>query len=222
LVYPAVCRARNFTTSFSKNISIIIIAFSSTGILGLFLQNNNCEYFNTSLFSQNYYHNVFAFAAISNVHFVHYVNKALGIEILIPRQWFDINKWNNSLSSTDPNLAQFFSPQNDAQLFVTVYPLPSSNMSLDTYDKLFNMYSNDPTIHNLVLENTTLSGMPAHKATFTLNYSGHSYQVIHMWTIKNNHAYKISFSAYGKTFEKYLSSIRIILDSFNITKNRLS
>jgi hypothetical protein len=222
LVYLAVCRAQNFTASFPKKFSIIITAFSSTGILGLFLQNNDGNYFNTSLFSQNYYHNVFALAAISNVHFVHYTDKALGIEILIPRQWLDINKYNNSLSLADPNLAQFFSPQNDAQLFVTVYPLPSSNMSLDTYDKLYNMYSNDPTIHNLVLENTTLSGMPAHKATFTLNYSGNSYQVIHVWTIKNNHVYKISFSAYGETFEKYLSSIRIILDSFTITENRLS
>lgn len=95
-------------------------------------------------------------------------------------------------------------------------------MSLATYDKLYNMYSNDPTIRNLVLGNTTLSVMPAHKATFTLNYSGNSYQVIHVWTIKSNHVYKISFSAYGEAFEKYLSSIRIILDSFNITENRLS
>lgn len=110
MVYLAVCRARNFTTSFPKKFSIMIIVFSSTGILGLFLQNNDGDYFNTSLFSHNYYHNVFASAATSNVHFVHYVDKALGIEILIPRQWLDINKYNNSLSLADPNLAQFFSP----------------------------------------------------------------------------------------------------------------
>jgi hypothetical protein len=199
----------------------MIIAFSSTNILESFFQNSDNDNFIISLFSQNYYHNIFALAALSDVHFVHYADKVLGIEILIPGQWLDINKYNNSLFPADPNLAQFFSPQKDAQLFVTVYPLPSSNMSLDTYDKLYNMYSDDPTIRNLVLENTTLSGMPAHKATFTLNYSGNAYQVIHVWTIKNNHVYKISFSTYNETFEKYLPSIRIMLNSFNVTENRL-
>jgi hypothetical protein len=40
---------------------------------------------------------------------------------------------------------------------------------------------------------TTLSGMPAHQATFMLSYSGKSYHVIHVWTIKNDHVYKLSF-----------------------------
>ncbi len=221
MVYLAVCRSQNFTASFSKKYAIMIIAFSSTSVLASFLQNNDDDYLNISLFS-HYYHRVFALAAISDVHFVHYNDKGLGIEILIPRQWLDISKYNNSLSSADPNLVQFFSPQNDAQLFVTVYPLPSSNMSLDTYDKLYNMYSNDPTIHDLVFSNTTLSGIPAHKASFVMSYSGNSYQVIHVWTIKNSHVYKISFSAYHENFEKYLSSIRIILNSFNVTENRSS
>ena len=68
------------------------------------------------------------------------------------------------MSSGDPNLVQFFSAQKDAQLFVTVNPLPSSNMSINAYDKQYNMYSNDPTIHSLVFANITLSGMPTHRA----------------------------------------------------------
>lgn len=95
-------------------------------------------------------------------------------------------------------------------------------MSINTYDKQYNTYSNDPTIHNLVFDNTTLSGMPAHVATFTLSYSGKLYQVIHVWTIKNNHVYKLSFSTYNAVFKKYLSVIWIMLNSFNVTRNKIS
>ncbi|MGC2597898.1 MAG: hypothetical protein WA395_07190 [Nitrososphaeraceae archaeon] len=87
---------------------------------------------------------------------------------------------------------------------------------------MFSTKPNDPTIHNLVFANTTLSGMPAHQATFTLSYPGKSYQVIHAWTIKNDHVYKLSFSAYNEAFKKYLSSIEIMLNSFNVTRNRIS
>jgi hypothetical protein len=154
--------------------------------------------------------------------FVHYNNKILGIEMSLPRSWIDNHEENNTIAnrfSIDPNFVQFFSPQNGVELFVTVYPVPSSNISLDAYDRQYNNYNNDPTIHNLVLINTTLSEMPAHKAIFTLNYIGKSFQVMHVWTIKNNHVYKLSFSAYKKgSFEKYLPLIQIILNSFNVTK----
>ena len=167
-------------------------------------------------------HNVFAQTAICDGPFVYYNNTVLGIEILIPQQWIGNHKDNNTVSSGDPNLVQFFSPQKDAQLFVTVNPLPSSNMSINAYDKQYNMYSNDPTIHSLVFANITLSGMPTHRAAFTLSYSGKSYQVIHVWTIKNDHVYKLSFSTYNKAFKKYLSPIEIMLNSFNVTRNRIS
>jgi hypothetical protein len=222
VVHVAVSRLRILDASFSKIFTIIIVVFFIANIFALLLQKNYDSYFEITPSFQNYYHNVFALAAISNVHFVHYIDKALGIEILIPQQWIgNHNKDNDTLLSSDPNLVQFFSPQNDAQLFITVYPLPSSNMSIDAYDKQYNLYSSDPTIHNLVLANATLLGMPAHQAAFTLNYSGKSYQVIHIWTIKNDHIYKLSFSAYNEEFNKYLSSVEIILNSFNVTKNRI-
>lgn len=167
-------------------------------------------------------HNVFAQTAISDGPFVYYNNTVLGIEILIPQQWIGNHKDNNTVSSGDPNLVQFFSPQKDVQLFVTVNPLPSSNMSINAYDKQYNMYSNDPTIHILVFANITLSGTPTHRAAFTLSYSGKSYQVIHVWTIKNDHVYKLSFSTYNEAFKKYLSPIEIMLNLFNVTRNRIS
>jgi hypothetical protein len=218
VVHVAVSRLRTPDATFYKIFSIIIVVFVITNIFALLFQKNDDSYFEITPSFQNYYHYVQARTYIDNMHLVQYNDKILGIEILIPQQWISNHKDNDTLYTADPNLVQFFSPQNDAQLFVTVYPLPSSNMSIDAYDKQYNLYSSDPTIHNLVLANATLSGMPAHQATFTLNYSGKSYQVVHVWTIKNDHVYKLSFSAYNEAFNKYSSSIEIMLNSFNVMR----
>ena len=224
MVHFTVYKLRGLVNSFSRKCTIsiiIIIVFCMASILASILQKTD-DYFNISWIYQNYDHSIFAQTVISTGSFVYYNNTVLGIEILIPQQWIGNHKDDNIVPSGDPNLVQFFSPQKDAQLFVTVYPLPSSNMSINAYDKQYNMYSNDPTIHNLIFANTTLSGMPAHQATFMLSYSGKSYHVIHVWTIKNDHVYKLSFSTYDEAFKKYLSQMEIMLSSFNVTRNRIS
>ena len=116
LVHITVYKLRGLVNSFSRKCTIIIIVFFTASVLASIPQKTD-DYFNISWIYQNYDHSIFAQTVISTWSFVYYNNTVLGIEILIPQQWIGNHKDDNTVSSGDPNLVQFFSPQKRCTTF---------------------------------------------------------------------------------------------------------
>jgi hypothetical protein len=63
---------------------------------------------------------------------------------------------------------------------------------------------------------TTLAGLPAHRIVFTEEAQNQQFKKTQVWTVKDNKAYVITFSAQAPRYDDYLPSIEIMINSLKL------
>ena len=90
-----------------------------------------------------------------------------------------------------------------------------TDKSLDKYssDNLDSIKS-DPDVAGVKICSTTFGGSQARKLVFS--HFGYDKQYLHVWTIKDNKVYTISFGAPVDSFSGYLPDVESIIDTASI------
>jgi eukaryotic-like serine/threonine-protein kinase len=151
----------------------------------------------------------------NTLQFQNYNNPYKGIIIQYPINWEKIkgNVTENIITfrSTEAN------PLNNISTAVGiyVYHLPFKNVSLPIFNKLFI----DSLKKNFSIESnitTILNNYSAHEAIVMNNEIG--IKGMHIWTIKNDKSYIISYITDIQQFSKYLPIVKEMIKSFEITR----
>lgn len=113
--------------------------------------------------------------------------------------------------------------ENKADLFlenlnVVVENLPEEKISLDQYNQaaLKLLKKALPSIQLVETSQTTLAGTPAVQNIYTYHDAGPNLRLMQVYTLSNNKAYVISYTATDEHFQKYLPLIQEMLGSFEI------
>jgi hypothetical protein len=77
-----------------------------------------------------------------------------------------------------------------------------------------------PNVEHLESISTTLAGLPAHRFVYRGVMAGADdpNKYMHIWTIKGNYGYIITYSAIQSDYERYSKEVQAIIKSFEFTK----
>ncbi|MHA1300589.1 MAG: PsbP-related protein [Candidatus Helarchaeota archaeon] len=145
--------------------------------------------------------------------FTHYKNKTFNIEIEYPSNWDVIKDGMVFLSPLEEPTDDFRENIN-----ISVQKLPSK-MSLEEFSEL-NISELKKIITNFkIVEGpieTKLAGIKANQITFTAVQGKYLLKFMSICTIKNDNVYVITFTSEEDKYEKYLETVKKMIDSFKI------
>jgi hypothetical protein len=157
-----------------------------------------------------------------------YQNNSYGIRIQYPANWTkaeqDVNP-NDNIT----NIVIFTSPHENTSdnyseyLVISMERLTDQNKTLEEYAaSLITIYNKTLTDFNLIESNTntTLAGgnnNPAYGLIYTHRVDGTNYKKMEIGTIIGDRIYFIKYSADEKQFSNYLPTIRMMINSLQIT-----
>ncbi|MCX6742050.1 MAG: PsbP-related protein [Candidatus Pacearchaeota archaeon] len=151
-------------------------------------------------------------------NFLTYDNSAYGIRITYPSNWEKEEK------STGMVIVEFFSPKESVSdaitenLNVVIEDLSAQPMTLNEYTNLsiknIKLYFTD--VNMIDSSATTLGGNSAHKVVYTANMGQYNGKFMQVYTIRNNKAYVITYTAQPSTYSYYLDIINQMINSFEI------
>ncbi len=145
-----------------------------------------------------------------------YDNSAYGISIKYPKTW-------NLDPKQDPitgSVATFVSPEkgNSAisleNVSLIVDNLPGKNVTLDAYTHDIKGSNQDAVI--VEEGKTNLANRPAYQIIYTKKDGGSTLKRLQVWTLKNNKAYVITYTADSDKYSKYLENAQEMISSFEI------
>lgn len=149
-----------------------------------------------------------------------YDNPIYGISIGYPQIW----TMKENLDPITGSLATFISPQEygsdvfQENLSLSVQNLVEKNATLAEYTrtsiqeiKLF-----FPNAEIVEEGNTQLAKRPAHQVVYTGTEEGYSLKRLQIWTVKDNKAYIITYTAENAKYFEYLKTVQKMINSFEI------
>ena len=155
--------------------------------------------------------------ATETTKFLTYDSSAYGIRIEYPSDWTK----NEQVMGT---VATFLSPQESASdifkenVNVIVQDLSTQPMTLEEYTELsvgqVEQFITDANILDSSV--TTLDGTSAHKVVYTGKQGQYSLKWMQVWTIKDNTAYVLSYTAEANKYNDFLDTAQEMVDSFEI------
>jgi hypothetical protein len=148
-----------------------------------------------------------------------YEDEGQGFSIKYPAEW--------EVKTDDESGAAviFLSPlENDLDFFkesinIVVQDISANPMSLGKYTEtaIFQMRAVFKQYLNVVESTgTKLSGLPAHRFTFTGTGDGAQLKYMSTWTIKGYTAYQVTYVALNSKFDQYLDKAQAMIKSFKI------
>lgn len=145
-----------------------------------------------------------------------YYNSEYGIKIKYPPNW-------TKMEQVFGAIVVFMSPKENAfdnfqeNLNIVAESL-STPITLEEYtDVAISQLKQIITDINIVeTESTTLAGNPAHKIVYTGRQGQYILKWMQIWTIKNNKAYVITYTAEENTYSNFLGIVQEMINSFEI------
>ena len=146
-----------------------------------------------------------------------YSNAAENLEIDYPADW----ELQEGFMGT---VAVFLSPaESEADLFqenlnIGTQDLSATPMSLASYTEINVLQIEELITDSEVLESTstTLAGNPAHVVVYTGAQGVFTLKWLQVWTIKDNMVYMLTYTAEEASYNKFMSSIEGMINSFKI------
>lgn len=148
-----------------------------------------------------------------------YENPTLGVKILYPMEWNQIENQTNRYS-----VLTFLSPQADnagtvQEKFLIRINNEPTDMSLDDYTKNVNESIQSNSNFKVISSNSTVLGNnSASSVTGTLKEGDKDLQVLDEWTVKDGIVYRIVFYSDPGKADSFEPVVPKILESFSITK----
>lgn len=148
-----------------------------------------------------------------------YQNTLYGISIKYPQ------KWQKSVTPDriTGNLAKFMPPAADTDTYpeninLIVRDLPENRQELKQFtnsylDDIKQVYPNAEIIQQ---GKTELNNQPAYQVIYTTKDNENNIQRLQIWTVKNNKAYVITYTANIDKYSQYLDIARRMINSFEI------
>ncbi|MDF0552442.1 serine/threonine-protein kinase [Kamptonema sp. UHCC 0994] len=148
-----------------------------------------------------------------------YQNTENNFRMKYPEKW----EMKESQGYFDPNIVTFRAPKkNDSDIYpediiVTIDDLSSKPMSLDEYTKI-SITQIKEIKDTKVLEDSSamLANTKAHKVIFTTREEDKNIKKMQVWTVKNNRAYTITYTANKDEYSNYLKSAETVINSLEI------
>jgi serine/threonine-protein kinase len=149
-----------------------------------------------------------------------YDNTVYGISIKYPENW----EQTGTPDRITGNLVKFMSPkENDADTYtenlnLIVQDLPESRRELEQFTTFYldEIKQYHQGFQIIAQDKKLLANQPANQVIYTLTEEGINLKRLQIWTIKNNKAYIITYTADGDKYTKYLSTIQTMINSFAI------
>jgi hypothetical protein len=164
----------------------------------------------------------------TNKDFMIYENPTYGIKIKYPSD-MEGTELGHTLQETEGiRIVEFGFPPRSASgtykgiVCIDIKDLSSKNMSLDSYtqQQIFHLRKIHKNFKVIESTSTILSNSPAHKVLFTYSHTDPIYLLniksLRIWTIKNEKAYHILYSARGGEFLPNLPVTQSIMNSLEI------
>jgi hypothetical protein len=167
-----------------------------------------------------------------------YGNSAFGVSLQYPSDWGAVELKSTPLDDkvAGSSIALFTAPIENAsdtfrekallsiQDFTSAGNALKSNMSLAQYtNESLGSYNNAADSVTILESNaTTLAGKPAHRIVFTENVQNQQLKKTQVWTVDDNKAYVITFSAEESRYGDYLPSVENMIGSLQINASQAS
>jgi hypothetical protein len=167
-----------------------------------------------------------------------YVNTAFGVSMQYPAVWGAVELKSSPSDNKFPgsSIALFTAPLENAtdtfrekallsiQDFSLGGNVSADSMTLAKYTNgSLSGYRNiSDSVTILESNTTTLAGQPAHRIVFTEDVQNQQFKKTQVWTVKDNKAYVITFSAQGPRYDDYLPSIESMINSLKINAAQAS
>ena len=102
---------------------------------------------------------------------------------------------------------------------ILVQDLSAQPMTLDEYTDLSLGQIEQFVTDAVILDSSaaTLAGNPGHKAVYTGKQGQYDLQWMQVWTVKNDKAYVISYTAEATEYSAVLATVQEMIESFEIT-----
>lgn len=163
-----------------------------------------------------------------NNNLLTYENPTYGIKIKYPSD-LEGTELGRSIHDTDSiRVVEFYFPLDKPSdtykglVCLDMKSLSSKNMSLDPYSQqqIFHLTKVHKNFRIIESASTTLSNKPAYKILYTYTHTDPSFPLniksLRIWTIKNEKAYHILYSARADGFSSNLSSVQSMISSLEI------
>jgi len=102
---------------------------------------------------------------------------------------------------------------------IIVQDLSAQPMTLDEYTELslgqIEQFITDPSI--LDSSAVTLADIPGHRVVYTGKQGQYDLKWMQVWTVQNNKAYVISYTAETSKYSTFLETVQEMIDSFEIS-----
>jgi serine/threonine-protein kinase len=141
-----------------------------------------------------------------------------GIRIKYPAEW---TKQEQVMGA----VVVFFAPtEGPSDIFqdnvnIIVQDLSAQPMTLDEYTELslgqIEQFITDPSI--LDSSAVTLADIPGHRVVYTGKQGQYDLKWMQVWTVQNNKAYVISYTAETSKYSAFLETVQEMIDSFEIS-----
>ncbi|MCK4310224.1 MAG: hypothetical protein KAV80_02095 [Methanomicrobia archaeon] len=148
--------------------------------------------------------------------FLTYENSTYGIKIMYPKEW-------EMMESYMGTVVIFLSPkESDSDVFqenlnVGVQDLSAQPMTLDEFTDLnIEQIKTLFTIEVVDSSPTTLANTPADKVIYNLKQGQYDLKLMQIYTIKDDIAYVITYTAEEDKYLDFLDTIQIMINTFEI------
>jgi len=102
---------------------------------------------------------------------------------------------------------------------ILVQDLSAQPMTLDEYTQLSVSQIGQVITDSNILDSSavTLAGIPGHRVVYTGKQGQYDLKWMQVWTMQNNKAYVISYTAETGKYSTFLGTVQEMIDSFEIT-----
>lgn len=160
--------------------------------------------------------------ALLAINFLPYENSTYGIKFQFPSNWYKIE-----ILSRDVSDIQFIGPRNasdirPATIDISIWKNLQNEMTLDQYSKVADnlLKQTYGTFNTSKWQPTTLGGFSAIQRVFSIKQPFlFDIQGSQIFTIKNNKAYVVTYTAQASKYFDKFQIMRKMVDSFQITGN---
>jgi eukaryotic-like serine/threonine-protein kinase len=148
-----------------------------------------------------------------------YNNTVYGISIKHPAEW----KKTENPDRITGNLVKFISSEDQgnnspANLNLIIQDLPESRRELQQFTNFYLdvIKQSSPDTQIIQEGETELASKPAYQVIYTLKEDGNNIKRLQVWTVKDNRAYLITYTADIAKYSKSFSTAQTMINSFEI------